>query len=272
MRQAAFPTPATLPTALALTLALAAPAAQAAEATTAQASISNVVVTLVALDAEPWVTNNWPWIVQNTGPGWPASAEATGVTVELLDATLQDASKGWLGTGRSAAVTSASGAASASISFSGSDLFSAGAASSFASASGGEIATATAQLWDAAFMVGGRTRVVVAMTLDGLSVAAHGGTAMALATLGLWNNGNGSGFVNAEAQAIASPDFSVAYTGPTTLTVSWDNPSTDLTIAHVSVLTSAQVLSAVAAPVPEPTPALLLGVGLAALALRRRRR
>jgi PEP-CTERM motif len=266
MRQAAS---STLAAALAVTLALGwAPAARAADAATAQAAISNVMVTLVALDAEPWVTGNWPWMVQNTGPGWPATTESTGVAADLLDAALHDGSNGWLGTGRSASVTSGNASASATVSFSATDLFGAGAASSFASASGGEVATATARLWDAAFMVGGRTRVVVAMTLDGLSVDGQGGTAMALATLGLWTHGSGAGFVNAEAQAIDSPGFSIAYSGPSTLSVSWDNASTDLAVAHIALMTSAQVLSA--APVPEPAPALLLGLGLAALALRRR--
>lgn len=256
MRQAAFT--------ILLALGLSTSAAHAAETATAQASISNVVVTLTALDA-----GTYPWIVQNTAAGWPASAESTGVTADLLDAARHDGAVGWIGTGRSAAVTSANASASASVSFSGTNLFSAGAASSFASASGGEVATATARLWDSAFMVGGRTRVVVTMTVGDLSVQGHGGTAMALATLGLWDNGTGAGFVNAEAQAIDSPDFSLAYSGPSTLSVSWDNASKDMAVAHVALMTSAQVVSA--SPVPEPTTAAMLGLGLAALALRRRR-
>ncbi|PTT84604.1 hypothetical protein DBR42_14920, partial [Pelomonas sp. HMWF004] len=223
----------------ALAVCMTAPAAHAATTATAtaQAAISNVVVNLVALDGAPW-------IVQNTGPGWPAQGPATGVTTDLAMAGLSDRSAGWIGGSRNAAVESASNAARASISFTGADLFSAGAASSFASASGGEVASATARLWDAAFMVGGRTRVVVTMTLDSLSVAGHGGTAMALASLGIWSNSLNTNAVSAEAQAIDSPDFSVAYSGPTTLSVSWDNPSTDLVIGQISLLTSAQVLSA----------------------------
>ncbi|MFT7723494.1 MAG: PEP-CTERM sorting domain-containing protein [Roseateles sp.] len=264
MRPAAF-----IALAAALALPFAATAADAAGTATAQASVANVSVTLVALDAEPWITGAWPWLAQNTGPGWPATAESTGVSAELLDAGARDASLGWIGTDRSAAVASGNASASARVGFSGGDLFSPGAALSFASASGGEVATATARLWDAAFMVGGRTRVVVTMTLDGLAAQGHGGTAMALATLGLWHDGSGAGFANAEAQAIDSPGFSVRYDGPATLSVSWDNPSDDVAVARIALLTSAQVLSA-AAPVPEPAPALLLGVGLAALALRRR--
>ncbi|MCY4745312.1 PEP-CTERM sorting domain-containing protein [Pelomonas sp. UHG3] len=262
MRQALF-------AALTLVLGMTSPAAHAAEAATAQVSISNVVVSTVALDAEPWITGAWPWLVQNTGPGWPATGESTGVTAQLTDADLLDGEQGWLGTNRQAALAHGLSSASASVSFTGGDLSSAGAASSFASASNGEVATATARLWDAAFMVGGRTRVVVTMTLDSLSAAGQGGTAMALATLGLWQNSNGAGFVNAEAQAIDAPGFSFAYTGPSTLSVSWDNPSTDTAVARITLLTSAQVLSA--APVPEPASAVLLALGLAALAWRRRR-
>lgn len=249
----------------------AAPTAYAADAATAEVSISNIKVTLVALDAEPWVTNNWPWIVQNTGAGWPAAAESTGVVADLADAAQHSESNGWIGTSRSASVGSANASANASVTFSGADLFSAGAASSFASASGGEIASATARLWDAAFMVGGRTRVVVTMTLDGLSVDGNGGTASAQATLGLWGPG-GAGFMSAEAQSIDSPDFSLAYSGPTTLSVSWDNPLTALQVANISLLTSAQVLSAVAAPIPEPTTTALWLAGLVAVAGIARRR
>lgn len=258
-----------------LAVCSAAPVAHAATTATAQAAISNVVVNVVALDAEPWITGAWPWIGQNTGPGWPALGPATGVTTDLTVAGLSDGSAGWIGGSRSAAVESADNAARASISFAGENLFSAGAASSFASASGGEVASATARLWDAAFMVGGRTRVVVTMTLDSLSVAGHGGTAMALASLGIWSNTLTPNAVSAEAQAIDSPDFSVAYNGPYTLSVSWDNPSTDVVVGQISLLTSAQVLSAVTAPVPEPaTAALWLAglVGMAGAIARRRTR
>ena len=194
-----------------------------------------------------------------------------GPFTDLTDAAQHSESNGWIGTNRSASVGSANASVNASVTFSGTDLFSAGAASSFASASGGEMASATARLWDAAFMVGGRTRVVVTMTLDGLSVAGNGGTASALASLGLWGS-NGAGFMSAEAQAIDSLDFSVAYSGPTTLSVNWDNPSTSLAVANISLLTSAQVLSAVAAPVPEPTTTALWLAGLAAVAGIARRR
>jgi MYXO-CTERM domain-containing protein len=250
----------------------AAPAAHAADAATAQASISNVTVSLVALDAEPWVTGAWPWIVQNTAKNWPAVAESTSVSADLADTAQHDESAGWIGTSRNVAITSTNASAGASVTFSGSDLFSAGAASSFASASGGNFAGSTARLWDAAFMVGGRTRVVVTMTVDGLSAIGNGGTAMALASLGLWGPGLDTGFVNAQAQVIDSPDFSVTYDGPYTLSVNWDNPSKDMVVANISLLTSAQALSAVAAPVPEPASAALWLAGLVAVAAVARRR
>lgn len=253
-----------------VTLAAAAlPMSPALAATSsAQVSISNVTVTLVALDAEPWVTGNWPWLVQNTGPGWPATAESTGVTADLADAAQHAESIGWIGSNRQATVGGASGSATASVSFSGSDLFSAGAASSFASASGGEVASAAARLWDAAFMVGPRTRVVVTMTLDGLAVVGDGGSASALAQLALWNANLGTGLVSAEAQAVDSPDFSLGYSGPSLLSVSWDNAGTSLAVAQISLLTSAQVLSAV----PEPGSAALWLAGLLVTAGVARRR
>lgn len=274
MRQATTPstlraTALTLGTALALWTA--APSAHAADAATAEVAISNVKVTLVALDAEPWNTGAWPWIVQNTAAGWPASAESTGVTADLLDAAQHSESIGWIGTSRSAAATSADALANGSVSFSGADLFSAGAATSFASASGGEVASATARLWDAAFMVGGRTRVVVTMTLDGLSAHGNGGTATALASLGLWGP-LGADYVSADAQAIDSPDYSFIYGGPATLSVSWDNPSSGMVVAGISLLTSAQVLSAVAAPVPEPASIALWLAGLVVVTGIARRR
>jgi len=238
------------------------PAAQAATAASAQVSISNVTVSISALDAEPWVTGNWPWIVQNTGPGWPATAESTGVVVDLVDAAAHDESSGWIGTSRVATVSAANASASAGVSFSGADLTSAGAAWSFASASNGEAASAAARLWDAAFMVGARTRVFVTLTLDTLSAAGNGGTAMALASLGMWNADLGTNFVSADAQAIDTPDFSVSYDGPYTLSVTWDNASTDLVVAQMSLLTSAQAISAV----PEPAPGLMLLAGLFAVA------
>ena len=247
--------------------ALWAPAASAATST-AQVAISNVTVTLVALDAEPWVTGNWPWIVQNTGPGWPATGESTGVSADLLGAGQHDESNGWIGTSRQVAINAAGASAAASVSFAGSDLFSAGAASSFASASGGEIASAAARLWDAAFMVGPRTRVVVTMTLDGLSVAGQGGMASALAQLSLWNSGLTTGLVSVEAQAIDSPDFSLSYSGPSLLSVAWDNTGTSLSVAQISLLTSAQAVSAV----PEPGPAALWLAGLLTTAALVRRR
>jgi len=246
-------------------------AASTAHAATAQATVSNVVVTTVALDAEPWITGAWPWIVQNTAPGWPAQGPSTRVTTDLAGAALRDESAGWIGSNRSAAIESPDGTARAATSFSGADLFSAGAASSFASASGGEVASATAHLWDAAFMVGGRTRVVVTMTLDSLSVDGNGGTAMALASMGIWSNSLYPNAVSAEAQAIDSPDFSVVYDGPYTLSVSWDNPSKDMVIGQISLLTSAQVLSAVAVPEPEAAALWLAGLVGVAVAMARRR-
>lgn len=259
-----------IPTVAAAALWLTVPIAQAADAATAQASISNVKVTLVALDAEPWITGAWPWIVQNTKADWPAVAESTRVTADLVDTAQHGESNGWIGTNRDVSLGSANASAGASVSFSGADLFSASAASSFASASGGDVAWSTARLWDAAFMVGGRTRVVVTMTVDGLSAVGNGGTAMALATVGLWGGGLDTGYVNAQAQVIDSPDFSVTYDGPYTLSVNWDNPSADMVVANISLITSAQAIAAVS-PVPEPASALLLGLGLATLAVRRRR-
>lgn len=249
------------------------PAAHAADAATASVSISNVKITLVALDAEPWVNNTWPWIVYSTEPSWLTSVESTGVMADLTDAAQHTESNGWIGNSLHASVGSANASANASVTFSGKELDkNPAAALSFASASGGETASATANLWNAPFMLGQRSRLVVTMTVDGLSVAGNGGTATALASLGVWGPG-GANFTSAEAQAIDSPDFSVAYSGPTTLSVSWDNPSsTDGAFGQISLLTSAQVLSAVAAPIPEPTTTALWLGGLVAVAGIARRR
>lgn len=244
-------------------------ASHAATAATAQVVISNVTVVISALDAEPWVTGNWPWIVQNTGPGWPATAESTVVEAGLSDAAVHQQASGWLGTGRSVAVSAANGSANAGVSFAGADLYSPGGAWSFASAVNGESASAVARLWDAAFMVGARTQIVVNFTLDSLSAQGAGGTASALASLAMWSGEFGSDLVSAEAQVIDSPDYSLSYTGPSTLSVTWRNSSTHMAVAQVALLTSAQVLSAT--PVPEPASAWLLLIGLAGVAGWRRR-
>lgn len=241
-----------------------------AQAATAQVAISNVTVTISALDPEPWVTGNWPWIVQNTGPGWPATAESTVVEADIADAALHQAASGWLGTSRSVAASAAMGSANAGVSFAGADLYSPGAAWSFASAVEGESASAVARLWDAAFMVGARTQIVVNFKLDSLSAQGDGGTASALASLAMWSGDFGGDLVSAEAQVIASPDYSVSYDGPWNLSVTWRNSSTSMAVAQVALLTSAQVLS-VATPVPEPASAWLLLAGLMGVAGWRRR-
>lgn len=248
-----------------------------AQAATAQVAISDVTVTISSLDERPWETGNWPWIAQNTGPGWPASAESTVVEADITDAAVHQQASGWLGTNRAVTASaakgsaegSAEGSAHAGVSFAGADLFSPGAAWSFASAVNGESASAVARLWDAAFMVGARTQIVVNFKLDSLSAQGDGGTASALASLAMWSGEFGSDLVSAEAQVIASPDYAVSYDGPWNLSVTWRNSSVNMAVAQVALLTSAQVLSAT--PVPEPAPAWLLLAGLAGVAGWRKR-
>ena len=242
--------------ALPLSLALASPAVMGQ--TTANAAITNVKVQVIDLTPDDGI---WPWVWVVNNVDWAPTASSTMVQIPA-GFQQQD---GWLGTSLGAAL--ASGGASASASTGASDFSGTGggSASASAQAEAGTASWSVAQLFDGEFFAGAGTQVVVTADVHGLAANAQGGSAMALASLGI-SAVDGSGFDSSQAWVFDSPYF-VDASMPSTLTVRWDNFSDSAATGRLLVDVSAQAIS-----VPEPAPAAMLAVAaLLGLATRRRR-
>jgi hypothetical protein len=242
--------------ALPLSLALASPPVMGR--TTANAAITNVKVQVIDLTPDDGIWP-WAWVVNNVD--WAPTASST--MVQIPSGFQQQ--NGWLGTSLAAAL--ADSGASASAWTGASDFSSAGggSASASAQAQGGAASWSVAQLFDGELFAGAGTQVVVTADVQVLAVDAEGGSAMALASLGI-SAVDGSGFDSSQAWVFDSPYFADAST-PSTLTVRWDNFSDATATARLLVDVSAQAIS-----VPEPAPAAMLAVAaLLGLATRHRR-
>jgi MYXO-CTERM domain-containing protein len=246
------------PCAFALTLSLAVASPPVMGKTTANAAITNVKVQVVDLTPDDGI---WPWVWVVNNVDWAPTASST--MVQIPSGFQQQV--GWLGTSLAAALAASGASASASTGagdFSGTG---GGSASASAQAEGGAASWSVAQLFDGEFFAGAGTEVVVTADVQVLSANAQGGSAMALASLGI-SAVDGSAFDNTQAWIFDSPYFADAST-PSTLTVRWDNFSDSTATGRLLVDVSAQAMS-----VPEPAPAAMLAVAvLLGLATRRRR-
>ena len=243
--------------AFALPLSLAVASLPAVGQTTANAAITNVKVQVVDLTPDDGI---WPWVWVVNNVDWAPTASST--MVQVPSGFLQQ--DGWVGTSLAAAL--AAGGASASASTGAGDFSSTGGGSASASAraEGGAASWSVAQLFDGAFFAGAGTEVVVTADVQFLATDAHGGSASALASLGI-SAADGSGFDSSQAWIFDSPYFADAST-PSALTVRWDNFSDAAATGRLLVDVSAQAIS-----VPEPAPAAMLAAAaLLGLATRRR--
>jgi MYXO-CTERM domain-containing protein len=227
--------------------------------TTAVAEITAVKVQVVDLTPDDGV---WPWVWVVNNVDWAPTASSTMVQIP---SGFQE-SDGWLGTSLTAAL--AAYGASAFASTGASDFSSAqgGSASASAQAQGGASAWSVAQLFVGQFIAGAGTEVVVTADVQTLAANADGGSAMALASLGI-SSADGSSFDSSQAWIFDSPSFSDAST-PSTLTARWDNFSDSSATGQLLVNVSAQALS-----VPEPSTSEMFGLAalLGAAAWCRRR-
>ena len=226
--------------------------------TTATAEITHVKVQVVDLTPNDGI---WPWVWVVNNVDWVPTASSA---MAQTPAAFQE-SDGWLGTSLAAALEADGASASAST---GANDFSSGdggSASASAQAQGGASAWSVAQLFSGLFFAGAGTEVVVTADVQFIAAHAGGGSAMALASLGI-SSADGSSFDSSQAWVFDSPDFIDAST-PLTLTVRWDNFSDSSATGQLLVDVSAQALS-----VPEPGTAQMFSLAafLGVVAFRRR--
>jgi len=235
--------------------------AQAAPAT-ASAQLSNITIQM--FDINP---NNsiYPWLWVPTNVDWlPPSSSAS---AQLDTPPLSQTQTGWIGAGQTADVAAPGGQASAWV---GTGDLNAGA-SGFAgvSAQDGATATAIAQIFSGRFLAGPDTGLIVTATVTDLQANAAGGLAQAVASLGIYDADTGANFDSSQAWAFDAPDFSSS-SSPQTLSVMWQNGSTNAVWGQLDAVASAQALSA-AATVPEPTTVALVATCMGLLVVCRRR-
>lgn len=242
-----------------LGLSLAAASLSAMAQTTAAAEITAVKVQVVDLTPDDGI---WPWVWVVNNVDWAPTASSTMVQIP---SGFQE-SDGWLGTSLAAALAANGASASASTGVSDFSSGEGGTASASAQAQGGASAWSVAQLFGGQFIAGAGTEVVVTADVQTLTATAGGGSAMALASLGI-SSADGSSFDSSQAWVFDSPNFVDAST-LSTLTVRWDNFSDSSATGQLLVDVSTQALS-----VPEPSTIEMFGLAalLGAAALRRRR-
>ena len=226
--------------------------------TTATAEITHVKVQVVDLTPDDGI---WPWVWVVNNVDWAPTASSA---MAQIPAAFQQ-SDGWLGTSLAAALAAdgtSAFAATGANDFSSAD---GGSASASAQAQGGASAWSVAQLFGGQFIAGAGTGIVVTADVQFLAAHAGGGSAMALASLGI-SNADGSRFDSSQAWVFDGPDFIDAST-PSTLTVRWDNFSDSSATGQLLVDVSAQALS-----VPEPGTAGMLSLAafLGVVVCRRR--
>jgi PEP-CTERM motif len=135
---------------------------------------------------------------------------------------------------------------------------------------GGQAGWAFAKIFDGQILVSGNATVTVSFTLD--SLLATGNQAQANASIEFCSTDFVTDTCEAANYAEAFVDAaSPAYTGPSILTASWTNTSSDNTWAKMRIGLSASADS-FATPVPEPTTTALWLAGLAGVGAIARRR
>ena len=243
-------------------------AAQLVCADDAGVQISNL--TIGTSGPQGW---GWFWLPGLDDKGnWPDwVAQSAGATVGFNNPSFNDAASGWHGQTLNASLTDAASHAQVSVLGQTISSLSGVAASASVTANGGQSGWAFAKVYDGLVLVGANMGITVSMLVNDIHVA--GSMAQANASIEICgtdftvDNCNPLNYVEAFIDG-SSPNYS----GPSVLTTSWTNVSSENGWARmrISLTASAESMSA---PVPEPATTALWLAGLASVgAVARRRR
>lgn len=233
-------------------------ASQLASADIAEVRLTNLTLTASAPGWWDYIPKEVTWV-----------PETAGTSAGLDNPSFYDEAHGWHGNAMAASVTDGSAVSKAQLTAvppGSSDLNGVTALASV-HASGGQGGWANAQVFSGQILVPASTTITISTQIANIQVS--GTTAQAFAYVGFCSF---DGDCNPANYAEAFIDASwPTYSGPSTLTTSWTNPSSkDNTWVLLNFGATASV-SSIAAPVPEPATYALWLAGLVGIGIYRRR-
>jgi hypothetical protein len=236
-------------------------ASHLAVADTAEVKVSNVALSVSGPGWWYWLPSNVNWL--------PKSA---GTSVGLENPGALDSASVWGGQAANSSVIDGTSLAQATLTATTSNDLNGVTAQAKVDVSGGRGGWSFANVVDNQILVAGLSTLSVSMKLD--NMLTSGGMSQANATIQLCSidfSANPTDTCLASSFVEAVSINGSAYGGPSLLTASWTNTSSDAVYARIQIGLTASATS-VAAAVPEPTSLTLCLAGLAGIGIYRRRR